>query len=133
MVVVSTWGQGSDRRHMESDVRGAVILLTMLGCTAAPELGLQAAEPRVPAADSGRVQEHLAELAHFGANPEGGVSRVAFSDADVAGRAYVRRLMEAAGLEVRIDTAGNLIGRREGADRKLSAIVVGSHTDSVPH
>jgi N-carbamoyl-L-amino-acid hydrolase len=98
-----------------------------------PELASPAAQPHVLVADSGRVQEHLAELAHFGTNPEGGVSRVAFSDADVAGRAYVKRLMEAAGLEVRIDTAGNLIGRREGADRKLPTIVVGSHTDSVPH
>src|SRR5579862_2254164 len=91
------------------------------------------ATPPLLVADRARLQEHLSELAHFGTNPEGGVSRVAFSDADVAGRAYVRRLMEAAGLEVRIDTAGNLIGRREGTDRKLPTIVVGSHTDSVPH
>jgi N-carbamoyl-L-amino-acid hydrolase len=79
------------------------------------------------------VQQHLTELARFGANPEGGVSRVAYSDADIAGRAYVKSLMEVAGLDVRIDAAGNLIGRREGTDRKLPTIVVGSHTDSVPH
>ena len=97
------------------------------------ERALPAAQPHAPVADSGRLQEHLTELAHFGANPEGGVSRVAFSDADVAGRAYVRRLMERAGLEVRIDAAGNLIGRRAGTDASLPAIVVGSHTDSVPH
>lgn len=89
--------------------------------------------PATPGAGSRAVNEHLAELSHIGANPEGGVSRVAFSDADAAGRAYVRRLMEAAGLTVRVDTAGNLIGRREGSDPKLPAIVVGSHTDSVPH
>jgi len=41
--------------------------------------------------------------------------------------------MEAAGLQVRIDAAGNLIGHREGSDPKLAAIVLGSHTDSVPH
>ena len=83
----------------------------------APELTLPAALPQGPLADSARLQQHLDELAHFGANPEGGVSRVAFSDADVAGRAYVRRLMEAAGLEVRTDAAGNLIGRRAGTER----------------
>ena len=99
----------------------------------APGLALPAAQMQVPVADSARVQEHLAALARFGTNPEGGVSRVAFSDADVAGRAYVRKLMESAGLEVRIDPAGNLIGRREGIDRKLPTIVLGSHTDSVPH
>jgi len=87
----------------------------------------------VAAAAAPAVDQHLAELAHFGANPEGGVSRVAFSDADAAGRKYVRGLMEAAGLTVRVDAAGNLIGRREGGDPKLPAIVVGSHTDSVPH
>jgi N-carbamoyl-L-amino-acid hydrolase len=80
-----------------------------------------------------RLQEHIAALAQFGANPEGGVSRLAFSDADVAGRAYVTKLMQEAGLKVRVDTAGNIIGRREGTDPKLPAIVLGSHTDSVPH
>lgn len=98
-----------------------------------PGLTLAAARPQAPLADSGRVQQHLQELARFGANPEGGVSRVAFSDADVAGRAYVKRLMEAAGLEVRIDAAGNLIGHRAGTNPKLPVIVLGSHTDSVPH
>ena len=104
-----------------------------IGLLLAPELTLPAALPQGPVADSARVQQHLDELAHFGANPDGGVSRVAFSDADVAGRAYVRRLMEAAGLEVRTDAAGNLIGRRAGTERKLPVILVGSHTDSVPH
>ncbi|MGN6454148.1 MAG: M20/M25/M40 family metallo-hydrolase, partial [Steroidobacteraceae bacterium] len=99
----------------------------------APALAAPAAHPQAPLVDSGRVQQHLTELARFGTNPEGGVSRVAFSDADVAGRAYGKRLMEAAGLEVRFDAAGNLIGRREGSDHKLPVIVLGSHTDSVPH
>jgi len=98
-----------------------------------PELAAAAAHPQVPVADSDRLQRHLVELAHFGATPEGGVSRVAFSEADVEGRAYVKRLMQAAGLEVRIDPAGNLIGRREGSEPKLPVILVGSHTDSVPH
>jgi N-carbamoyl-L-amino-acid hydrolase len=98
-----------------------------------PEFASPVAQPQMPVADPGRVQQHLAELARFGVNPEGGVSRVAYSDADVAGRAYVKSLMDAAGLDVRIDAAGNLIGRREGTDRKLPTIVVGSHTDSVPH
>ena len=119
-------------------MRAKVILLTALAVLdgflqLAPGMACAAAPPHGAVADSATLEKHLAELAHFGANPEGGVSRVAFSDADVAGRAYVRRLMEAAGLEVRIDAAGNLIGRREGTERKLPAIMVGSHTDSVPH
>jgi N-carbamoyl-L-amino-acid hydrolase len=109
-----------------SRIRCAVVLMF-------PAFASLAAQPGAPVADALRVNEHLTALARFGANPEGGVSRVAYSDADVAGRAYVKSLMEAAGLDVRVDAAGNLIGRREGTNRKLPTIIVGSHTDSVPH
>ena len=84
------------------------------------------------AANEARLQQRIAELSKFGANPEGGVSRVAFSAADVAGREYIRKLMQQAGLVVRLDTAGNIIGRRDGADPKLPVIMTGSHIDSVP-
>jgi beta-ureidopropionase / N-carbamoyl-L-amino-acid hydrolase len=99
---------------------------TLLACAAF------AAEPRSASASADRLQARITALAKFGANPEGGVSRVAFSEADVAGRAYIRKLMEEAGLTVRVDTAANMIGRREGTDPKLPAIMIGSHIDSVP-
>jgi N-carbamoyl-L-amino-acid hydrolase len=79
-----------------------------------------------------RVEERILELARFGANPEGGVSRVAFSEADLAGRRYVMSLMEAAGLEIRVDEAGNILGRRAGTEEGLPPILFGSHIDSVP-
>ena len=88
---------------------------------------------RSPTVNDARIQQHITELSKFGTNPEGGVSRVAFSDADIQGREYVKKLMQEAGLVVRVDTAGNIIGRREGSNPKLSAILIGSHTDSVPH
>ena len=40
--------------------------------------------------------------------------------------------MVKAGLSVRVDAAGNVIGRKEGAVDGLSAIGMGSHTDTVP-
>jgi N-carbamoyl-L-amino-acid hydrolase len=83
-------------------------------------------------ANAERLQQRITELGRFGANPEGGVSRVAFSAADVAGREYIKKLMRDAGLAVRVDAAGNIIGRREGSDPKLPAIMTGSHIDSVP-
>jgi N-carbamoyl-L-amino-acid hydrolase len=89
-------------------------------------------EPRSPAVNEARLQQRIVELSKFGANPEGGVSRVAFSEADIAGREYIKKLMQEAGLVVRVDTAGNIIGRRDGADPKLPAIMTGSHIDSVP-
>jgi N-carbamoyl-L-amino-acid hydrolase len=83
-------------------------------------------------ASAERMQQRIQALSKFGANPEGGVSRVAFSNADLDGREYVKGLMEQAGLEVRLDTAGNIIGRREGSEPDLPAIMFGSHIDSVP-
>jgi beta-ureidopropionase / N-carbamoyl-L-amino-acid hydrolase len=87
------------------------------------------APPRVNGA---RLNQHLKELSEFGKNPQGGVSRVAYSEADRQGRAYVMDLMRAAKLDTSMDAAGNLIGRRAGSDTSLKPILFGSHIDSVP-
>ena len=79
-----------------------------------------------------RLNRHLAELSEFGKNPRGGVTRLAYSDADREARDYVTGLMRAARLDPRIDTAGNIIGRRPGRDARLAPILFGSHIDSVP-
>jgi N-carbamoyl-L-amino-acid hydrolase len=79
-----------------------------------------------------RLVQHLNELSEFGKNPQGGVSRVAYTAADQAGREYVLGLMRDAGLSVSIDVAGNLVGTRAGTDASLKPIVLGSHIDSVP-
>jgi len=80
-----------------------------------------------------RVLSVLEKLGEIGKTPDGGVSRVAFSDADIEGRRYFMKLMKEAGLAVRVDTAGNIIGRREGSVAGLPPIVLGSHLDSVPN
>jgi beta-ureidopropionase / N-carbamoyl-L-amino-acid hydrolase len=79
-----------------------------------------------------RLVEHLVALSQFGKNPQGGVSRVAYSEADRRGREYASGLMRAAGLEVGIDAAGNIVGRRAGNDSTLKPLIMGSHIDSVP-
>lgn len=79
-----------------------------------------------------RVNDHLSALSKFGANPQGGVSRVAYSDADLQGRDYAIRLMKEAGLDVHIDAAGNIVGTRPGSVSTLKPVLVGSHIDSVP-
>ena len=86
--------------------------------------------PRYPV-DSARLNRTLEALGRFGETPEG-MDRLAFSPADIESRAYTIGLMRAAGLETRIDTAGNIIGRRAGAEDSLPAIALGSHTDTVP-
>ena len=85
-----------------------------------------------PTASPKRMEERIQALSRFGANPEGGVSRVAFGEADINGREYIKGLMREAGLRVRVDTAGNILGRREGREPGLPAILFGSHIDSVP-
>jgi len=78
-----------------------------------------------------RLNQRFVDLARFGMNAEGGMDRFAFSDADVASRPYLKKSLEAAGLEVHVDEAGNIFGRREGSNPDLPPIVFGSHTDSV--
>jgi len=94
------------------------------------------AEPAAPRVNGARLREHLEALSVFG-RPAGGtfadgVSRIAYSDADIAGRRYVMGLMEAAGLQPRIDAAGNFSARRAGSDDTLPPVLFGSHIDSVP-
>lgn len=80
-----------------------------------------------------RIEKRIFELAEFGKNERGEGYRVAYSDGDLAGRTYFINLMQQAGLEVRIDAAGNIIGRREGSDPNLKPIAFGSHIDMVPN
>jgi N-carbamoyl-L-amino-acid hydrolase len=96
-----------------------------LPATAAPALRV----------DGQRLRTTLEGLSRFG-RPEGGsfadgVSRTAYSDADIAGRAYAMGLMREAGLNPVIDPAGNIIGRRAGTDKAAKPIIIGSHIDSV--
>ena len=60
-----------------------------------------------------------------------GINRVAYSEADLAGRNFTLGLFREAGLTPRIDTAGNIFGRLDGTDRSLKPILIGSHVDSV--
>src|SRR5262245_6960257 len=78
-----------------------------------------------------RIIQHIEKLAEFGKNPQGGVSRVAYSEADRQGREYVIGLLRDAKLETSVDAAGNIIGRRAGSS-KLPPLLFGSHIDSVP-
>lgn len=84
-------------------------------------------------ADGSRMESRIKALSTFGLNGQGGSDRVAFSEYDRQGRDYIAGLMRSAGLEVQTDVAGNIIGRREGADNSLPPILFGSHIDTVPN
>lgn len=79
-----------------------------------------------------RIIDNLNSLSAFGKNPQGGVSRVAYSEADLKGREFVAGLMRNAKLDVMTDAAANIIGRRAGSEPNLPPLLFGSHVDSVP-
>jgi len=105
-----------------------ILIIPVFGSVIGQE-GQQYSQLRV---DSNRIKKRIMELAEYGKNPHGGIDRVAFSEADIQGRAYIISVMKEAGLEIKVDAAGNIIGRREGSDSTLPPILSGSHTDSVP-
>jgi N-carbamoyl-L-amino-acid hydrolase len=114
-----------DRRSFQRQLLTAAAAMTL-----APRAVLSVMqEARVNGA---RLNGHLRELARFGRNDKGGITRVAYSNEDRDARAYVIELMRAASLDVRTDTAGNIVGRRNGSDPALPVLMTGSHVDSVP-
>ncbi|MEU0971000.1 Zn-dependent hydrolase [Streptomyces sp. NPDC005917] len=81
--------------------------------------------------DGPRLLARLEELAAIGADPRGGVTRLAYSAQDVRARKLVAGWMAEAGLATRIDAAGNLLGGAAGTAGLRGALVLGSHLDSV--
>lgn len=84
-------------------------------------------------ANEARISQRITELAGFGINEKGENYRVAYSKGDLEGRAYFIDLMKKAGLDIFIDYAGNIIGKRTGKDSSLKPIAFGSHIDMVPN
>jgi beta-ureidopropionase / N-carbamoyl-L-amino-acid hydrolase len=77
-----------------------------------------------------RLLASLASMAEVGATKGGGVTRLALSDEDRAGRDLLGRWMNEAGLEVVVDDFGNMTGHRVGASDGLP-VLLASHCDSV--
>ncbi len=83
--------------------------------------------------DGATVHRQIEELAAISEVPAPVVTRVLFSEADLAARRYVRGLCQEAGLETRIDAAGNEFARWVGTEPTLPAVASGSHIDAIPN
>jgi beta-ureidopropionase / N-carbamoyl-L-amino-acid hydrolase len=83
------------------------------------------------AIDAERLWSDLTALAAI-TDPSRPYTRRSFTPLFLAGRDFLAQRMRDAGLAVRIDAAGNLIGRRDGARRDAPVILIGSHSDTVP-
>jgi beta-ureidopropionase / N-carbamoyl-L-amino-acid hydrolase len=82
--------------------------------------------------DPGRLLRDLDGLARIGATASGGVTRVAYSEADLEGRRLVEGWLREAGCAVERDAAGNTLALYPGSDPSLAPLAAGSHTDTVP-
>jgi hydantoinase/carbamoylase family amidase len=80
-----------------------------------------------------RLEQNFQRLAMIGNQEGGGITRLAFSDKDWEARELIIELMKQAGLTVRVDGFGNLIGRRNGVCPNQPVVMLGSHIDSVPN
>jgi hydantoinase/carbamoylase family amidase len=82
-----------------------------------------------------RLRKDLEDLGRFGEEPDGGILRLALSDADLMARDWFKGRMRDAGLQVREDAVANIIGRLNPAfgPPGASCIATGSHMDAVLH
>ncbi len=84
------------------------------------------------AVDGARLSAEIEELARISDTPYPSVTRVLFTETDLRARAWLTDRMRDAGLEVRVDAVGNVVGRWEGSDPGLPAVATGSHIDAIP-
>jgi N-carbamoyl-L-amino-acid hydrolase len=80
--------------------------------------------------DGNRLWSTVMASAEIGALPEGGLRRLALSDADREMRDLFASWVKNAGYQLSIDQLGSMVVRREGADKLLPPVVIGSHLDT---
>jgi N-carbamoyl-L-amino-acid hydrolase len=89
-----------------------------------------------PTIDAARLRNRLERLSYHGRKAGGtfadGVTRVAYSTADLTARAWIIDEIQNAELKPRIDAAGNIYATYGGQPNQ-KAILFGSHIDSVPN
>ncbi|MBE1281676.1 MAG: hydantoinase/carbamoylase family amidase [Rhodobacteraceae bacterium] len=81
--------------------------------------------------NSDRLWGRLMALAEI-TRPDLPWTRRSFSPEFDRGRDWLRQEFESVGLDVSLDTAGNMIGRLPGSAQKNRPLMVGSHSDTVP-
>jgi allantoate deiminase len=78
-----------------------------------------------------RLWSRLQLLSEIGKTEMNGVTRLSFTPEEREAKDLVASFMKEAGLVVREDEVGNLIGRKEGLNPEAAVVLTGSHIDSV--
>ena len=79
-----------------------------------------------------QVREILAEIGTAGKNADGSYTRSCYSPEYFQAVEIVRKRMEAMGMQVSQDAAGNIHGVLPGSESGQKSIIMGSHLDTVP-
>ena len=87
---------------------------------------------RIPI-DTDTLDRQIETLAAISEAPAPVVTRILFSDADLAARRQVEAWCREAGLTTRSDAAGNGFARWTGTDPSLPPVATGSHIDAIPN
>jgi len=82
--------------------------------------------------DPDRLWDSLMEMAKIGPGIAGGNNRQTLTDEDAEGRALFQKWCEDAGMEMGVDTMGNMFATRAGSDPDALPVYVGSHLDTQP-
>jgi allantoate deiminase len=76
------------------------------------------------------IYNRIGELARISDDPDR-LTRVYLSPAHKQAAGLVAQWMREAGMSVRVDATGNVVGRREGSAPQAPALLIGSHIDTV--
>ena len=77
-----------------------------------------------------RLWSDIQELGRIGRNSDGGITRLSFTPQDRQAQDWLETRMRDAGLAVREDAAGNLIGELYGSRPEKPCVMCGSHYDT---
>ena len=80
-----------------------------------------------------RFLERMDAINGVAMTEEGGMMRLALSDADKKARDLLKLWMVETGMDVRIDDLGSMVGYLPGSDKDALAIGIGSHLDTQPN
>ncbi|TVR60901.1 MAG: Zn-dependent hydrolase [Spirochaetaceae bacterium] len=83
--------------------------------------------------DADHLMSRIETLAGFSDAPKPAVTRVLYTEQDLAARTWIKALFDSSGMTVTEDALGNTFARLEGDDPEAPAVATGSHIDAIPH
>lgn len=77
------------------------------------------------------LTEAIGWLSSFGAEKDGGITRLVYSEPWIEAQQAIKNWMDKLGFQTNYDSIGNLFGKLASENREAPTILVGSHVDTV--